>query len=65
MKLSCKICNKKYIDYLLHVCKCDLKMCSNCKNAHMKLCSFDYQKEHKEKLEKCLIKIQKKVIEKI
>lgn len=65
MKITCKICKKKYIDYLEFICKCNLKMCNNCVKKHNLECEFDYHTEHKEKLKKCLVKIQKNTIEKI
>lgn len=65
MKITCKICNKKYVDYLLQVCKCEFKICSNCKKNHILECNYDYYNEHQKNLKKCLIKIEQNKLNKI
>ena len=46
----CSKCKKKTL--LTFNCKCLGKFCMNCKIPEIHLCSFDYKKEQRDKLEK-------------
>ena len=48
MKKRCKFCNKKIKSVLPIKCKCEEYYCGLHKIEHN--CSFDYRKEHKERL---------------
>jgi hypothetical protein len=45
--MRCEYCGRKTL--LLYDCKCDKKLCFNCRDHE---CDFDYKSEGKKKLEK-------------
>lgn len=62
--MKCEDCNKKIsLIYQNIICKCKRKLCKNCKREHV--CSFDYNKEFKEILNKRLVKVECEKIKRI
>lgn len=47
-KKRCKNCRKKAL--FLFECKCKMKLCISCNNVESHKCTFDYKKEHMDKL---------------
>ncbi len=62
MTKKCDHCNKK-IKGMVHQCACDFKkLCAKCRLPENHNCSFDFQKQQKDNLEKKLIKVEHKKV---
>jgi len=63
---KCCFCKKKKIGVFAFSCKCGLKkLCSQCRMPESHNCTFDFQKDAKEKLEKKLPLVIPSKLEKI
>lgn len=65
MKRRCKICKKRLNAFTEFTCKCKELFCAAHRLAAEHNCSYDYRKEHKEKLEKIYRRLTPKKIVKI
>lgn len=58
MPKKCDYCQKK-IKGMVHQCSCDLKkLCAKCRLPENHNCTFDFQKQQKESLQKKLVKVE-------
>jgi hypothetical protein len=63
-KQRCFKCKKK-TGIMAHTCKCNLIFCIKCRLPEQHNCTFDFKTEGKELLEKNLVKVEAKKVEKI